>query len=83
MKIHVCCSSAIVFCTSLVLILAKFAHKLATSDKALAKWMSTACLPSILGRLSFASGLRERKLPPSWRFCDLKEFDNSILLAGI
>lgn len=66
----------------LVLILAKFAHKLATSEKALAKWMSTACLPRILGRASFASGLRERKLPPSWTFCDLKEFDR-ILLAGI
>ena len=42
---RVYCSSATVFCMSLVLILAKFLPKLAASVKAPAKRTSTACLP--------------------------------------
>lgn len=45
MKICVHCLSATVFYTSLVSILAKFVHKLVTSEKALTKRMSTARLP--------------------------------------
>ena len=45
MKRRVYCSSATVFRTSLVLILAKVLPKLATSEKALVKRMSAACLP--------------------------------------
>ena len=44
-KRPVYCSSATVFRTSLVLILGKVLPKLATSEKALVKRMSAACLP--------------------------------------
>ena len=45
-KRRVYCSSATVFSTSLALILAKVLSKLATSEKALVKRMSAACLPA-------------------------------------
>ena len=49
-KRRVYCSSARVFRTSLVLILAKILPKLATSEKALVMRMSAACLPPYFGK---------------------------------
>ena len=73
LKRHVYCSSAMVFRTSLVLILAIFIRKLATSEKALAKRMSTALLPP--HNHSPLGWGREYYLH-HWDFAIWKTFDN-------